>query len=148
MTNEEISKEVVETENVSTLQDEVVEAEVVEAPKPRSTKKPAVEKDESPVDEAVVLSEELEEDKTPSSNINAAGTFVSPGADRTSKKEKTPELSEDKVALKSTKNVFWEGVGRVYKGYNIVTKEQAESWLLRSHITLATPEEIAREFNV
>jgi hypothetical protein len=148
MTNEEFSKEVVETENVSTVEDEVVETEAAQAPKPRSTKKPVVEKDESPVDEAVISAEEPEEDKTPSSNINAAGTFVSPGADRTSKKEKTPELSEDKVALKSTKNVFWEGVGRVYKGYNIVTKEQAKNWMLRGHITLATPEEIAREFNV
>jgi hypothetical protein len=37
-------------------------------------------------------------------------------------------------------------VGKVYRGYNIVTKEQADKWLTRDHIRLATPEEVAQEF--
>jgi hypothetical protein len=50
------------------------------------------------------------------------------------------------VALHSTKNVSLPGVGKVYRGYNIVTPQQAEKWLERSHIRLATPEEVAKEF--
>lgn len=50
------------------------------------------------------------------------------------------------VALHSTKNVVWEGVGKIEKGYNIVTTEAAEKWLTRSHVREASPEEIAREY--
>lgn len=50
------------------------------------------------------------------------------------------------VAIHSTKNVVWEGVGKVEKGYNIVKKAEADKWLTRSHIRLATPEEVAREY--
>jgi hypothetical protein len=53
---------------------------------------------------------------------------------------------EDTVAIHSTRNVTWEGVGKVYRGYNIVTKEAAEQWQTRSHIRIATPEEVAKEF--
>lgn len=52
----------------------------------------------------------------------------------------------EKVAVYSSKNVTWTGVGKVYRGYNIVTKEAANKWLTRDHTRLATPEEVAREF--
>lgn len=57
------------------------------------------------------------------------------------------EAKEEKVALYSAKNATWNGVGKVYRGYNIVSKAAAESWLTRPHIRLATPEEVAKEFN-
>lgn len=50
------------------------------------------------------------------------------------------------VAIHSTKNVVWDGVGKVEKGYNIVKKADADKWLTRDHIRLATPEEVAREY--
>ena len=50
------------------------------------------------------------------------------------------------VAIYSTRNVTWDGVGKVFTGYNIVTPKQAEEWLKRNHIRLATPEEVAKEF--
>jgi hypothetical protein len=37
-------------------------------------------------------------------------------------------------------------VGKIEKGYNIVTKAAAEKWLTRSHVREATPEELAREY--
>jgi hypothetical protein len=59
----------------------------------------------------------------------------------------TPEAEEkETVAIHSTKNVSWPGVGKVLKGYNIVTKANAKKWLERSHIRTATPEEVARSF--
>lgn len=56
------------------------------------------------------------------------------------------KTSDDKVAIHSTKNVTWSGVGKVYRGYNIVTQEVANKWLTRDHIRPATPEEVAQEF--
>lgn len=54
----------------------------------------------------------------------------------------------EKVALHSTRNVSWPGVGKISKGYNIVVSEKADMWLSRDHVRLATPEEVAREFGV
>jgi hypothetical protein len=53
---------------------------------------------------------------------------------------------QETVAIHSTKNVSWPGVGKVYKGYNIVEKAAADQWLTRSYIRTATPQEIAKEF--
>lgn len=53
---------------------------------------------------------------------------------------------EETVAIHSTRNVTWEGVGKVYRGYNIVSKSAAEQWVTRNHIRIATPEEVAKEF--
>lgn len=50
------------------------------------------------------------------------------------------------VAIYSDRNVSWNGVGRIEKGYNIVTKEQAAKWLTRNHVREATPEEVASEY--
>ena len=53
---------------------------------------------------------------------------------------------KETVAIHSSKNVSWPGVGKVLKGYNIVTKANAKKWLERSHVRIATPEEVARSF--
>jgi len=60
---------------------------------------------------------------------------------------KKQEPKKQKVALYSTRNVFWEGVGEVQRGYNFVTPEQAEKWVTRIHIRVATPEEIKEVFD-
>jgi hypothetical protein len=74
--------------------------------------------------------------------IGATTTVRQP---RAAKKKVEAPVAE-KVAIHSTKNVTWQGVGKVYRGYNIVTQEAADQWLTRSHTRLATPEEVAREF--
>lgn len=56
------------------------------------------------------------------------------------------ETKQDTVAIHSTRNVSWSGVGSVKIGYNIVSKAAAELWLKRGHIRLATPEEVAQEY--
>jgi hypothetical protein len=50
------------------------------------------------------------------------------------------------VAIYSDRNVSWNGVGKIEKGYNIVTKENAAKWLTRRHVREATPEEVASEY--
>jgi hypothetical protein len=60
------------------------------------------------------------------------------------------ETSSDveKVAVHSTRNVYWEGVGTINRGYNIMTQAKADKWLTRNHTRLATPEEVAKEYEV
>lgn len=53
---------------------------------------------------------------------------------------------DDKVALFSERNIFWNGVGEVVKGYNIVTKEVSEKWLTHSKVRIATPQEVAKHY--
>jgi hypothetical protein len=82
----------------------------------------------------------------------ADGVFGTTKADKVQKKSvsnksKKPK-SETTVALHSTKNVFWPEVGKISYGYNIVEKDVADKWLTRSHIRIATPEELVREFGV
>jgi hypothetical protein len=61
--------------------------------------------------------------------------------------EEVPQKREiEKVALHSTKSVYWDGLGELKKGYNIVRKDRAAKWLTRSHVREATPEEVAKQF--
>lgn len=69
--------------------------------------------------------------------------------DKPAKPAKSEKKTTEKtVALLSTRNVTWNGVGSVEVGYNIVTEEQAEKWLTRNHITLATPEDVAKGYGL
>lgn len=58
------------------------------------------------------------------------------------------DKKENKYAIFSNKNISWIGIGRISKGYNIVTKEEAEKWLTRSGVREATPEEIATYYGL
>ena len=73
------------------------------------------------------------------------------GVTKSTPKQKATSVAPKKdreptVALHSTKNVVWENVGKLVKGYNIVPSAAAAKWLTRNHVREATPEEIAREY--
>jgi hypothetical protein len=74
------------------------------------------------------------------------GVSAKPAAPKEKKSAPAKPKKEDTVAIHSTRNVTWNGVGKVYIGYNIVSKDAAEQWLTRSHCRPATPEEVAKEF--
>ena len=57
--------------------------------------------------------------------------------------EKTPK---EKVAVYSLRNLNWNGVGSLIKGYNIVTKEDCEKWITHKAVRTATPEEVKRAY--
>jgi hypothetical protein len=91
--------------------------------------------------------------KSSSDTVQAVGSIVNgvigvAETPRVAKKTAAPskKKKENTVAVYSTKNVSWNGVGKVSRGYNIVTAEQAEQWKTRDHIRIATPEEVAKEF--
>lgn len=62
------------------------------------------------------------------------------------KAEKVKKPVDDKVALFSERNIFWNGVGEIVKGYNIVTKEVSEKWLTHNKVRIATPQEVAKHY--
>lgn len=76
------------------------------------------------------------------------GLVRSAGADRPKKTTTSAKPKKETVAIYSDRNVAWTGVGRISKGYNIVTPDQAKQWLTRNHVREATPEEVASEFGV
>jgi len=53
---------------------------------------------------------------------------------------------QEKVALYSDKNLHWNGVGQLQKGYNIVTKEVSVKWLKHKAVREATPAEVAKHY--
>ena len=59
---------------------------------------------------------------------------------------KVEKSVDKKVALFSERNIFWNGVGEVVKGYNIVTKEVSAKWLTHDKVRIATPQEVAKHY--
>jgi hypothetical protein len=126
-----------------------VEAPVVETPAEpvvEPVAEPVVEAVvEAPVAEAVVEAPAAEE-PVQSLGFTETGAIGSMAADGPSKTIKSDVDLSEKVAIHSTKSVRWEEVGAISKGYNIVTKAQADKWLTRSHVRIATPEEVKKAF--
>jgi len=86
--------------------------------------------------------------KKSSSGTSESGAITSAGANRKTKlAPATSKSNTEEVALHSTRNVSWLGVGKLSKGYNIVSKESSEKWLTRDHVRLAAPEEVASEYS-
>jgi lysyl-tRNA synthetase class II len=56
------------------------------------------------------------------------------------------EIPTDKMALYSERNLHWNGVGALIKGYNIVTKEDSVKWLTHKAVREASPKEVARHY--
>jgi hypothetical protein len=59
-------------------------------------------------------------------------------------KAKNKDKPTEKIALYSMKNLHWNGVGDLEKGYNILSKEDSEKWLTRRDVRIATPDEVAK----
>ena len=119
------------------IEEPVVQEEVLPDPVPEAKYEDVIEAPSyaDPIEEIPALG-----------NVNGAiGVTTAP---KESKKpaKKVSAVKKETVALYSTKNVTWSEVGKVYRGYNIVEKAAAEKWLTRSHIRIAAPEEVAREF--
>jgi hypothetical protein len=130
-----MSEEIIEPTPEAEIVDEVVEETVEEVEvKPEETVIKLEEKTASGPGMAVVPG-------------GAIGSTVIPGKPKKVVEKLGKDESLEKVALYSSKTVNWQGVGEVKRGYNIVTKRQADLWLKRGHIRLATPEELAKELD-
>lgn len=132
----------------------VAETPVVEAPKveetfvePAKEEKPVVEsKEEVPSAITAPSYQSVKEEPALGSVANGViGASTAPKVQKP-KAEPKPEKEAKTVAIRSTKNVSWVGVGKVSKGINIVSESEAKQWLTRDHITTVTPEEVKSEF--
>lgn len=96
----------------------------------------------------VIAAPEPVADTKPGLGFVGNGAMGSTNVPKSSKKAAAAaaEAKAETVAVHSTKNVTWNGVGKVYRGYNIVSKSASIEWLKRDHVRLATPEEVAKEF--
>ena len=122
-----------------------VEAPVVEAPVEHVEEPVAEPVVEAPVVETLVVEAPAVEEPVQALGFTETGAIGSMAADGPKKEPKPVSVDlADKVALYSTKSVRWEEVGSLSRGYNIVTKAQADKWLTRSHVRLATPEEVKK----
>jgi hypothetical protein len=140
------------------LDNNPVEDVVVEAPKVLDT--PVVEEtsiapaqEEVKAEEPVVISRPSYpgSDTVQAVGSVANGAIGATTAKREPRTESAPKAAkvakDDKtIAIRSTKNVSWVGVGKVSTGINIVSQKEADQWLTRDHITLVTPEEVKSEF--
>lgn len=90
--------------------------------------------------------------RNPVSNArsNEDGVLTVGSADNFKNKEfkKDTQKPEGKVAIYSDKNMRWQGLGEITKGYNIVTEEAADKWLSRKGIREATAQEVASHYGL
>lgn len=106
---------------------------------------PVVEATVEPVVEAVVEAPAAVE-PVQALGFTETGAIGSMAADGASKTINNDVNLSGKVALFSTRSVRWEEVGTLNRGYNIVTEKQADKWLTRSHVRIATPAEVEKAF--
>lgn len=63
-------------------------------------------------------------------------------------KKKHKESNGEKVAVFASRNLFWNGVGELNRGYTILSKEVSEKWLKHKAVRIATPDELAKHYKV
>jgi hypothetical protein len=149
--SEETNNLDIEIEEVEDTAEQPAENLVIEEPTEEVVSEEIDAQPEIEIPEIVIALEEKVADEVPTLEANDENIISSNKGSKKSKKveaevkiEKAPEAP--KVAIYSSRNVDWQGVGAVKRGYNLVTQEQAAKWLTRIHVRLVEPEEIAREF--
>ena len=125
-------------------------AEIVETSKPElaeQAKAKESDSDKAPVDVITGVSGGTGSEKQALTPV--ADGVIGTGTVKAAKKPaaKPAETKGDTVAIHSSRNVHWEGVGKVFRGFNIVSKDAADKWLTRNHVRIATPAEVAKEYN-
>jgi hypothetical protein len=150
---EDIAEDIVMDAIADSVEEKVEELSAPEEVEPVVETTPVVE--ETPVIEPVKEDVITTPSFPGSDNVNMVG-LVGNGAigsvtgsrpkKPSGKKSPATAKKAETVAIFSTRNVTWTGVGKVYRGYNIVEKAAADKWLTRDHIRPASPEEVAQEF--
>jgi hypothetical protein len=144
-------EEFVDTLNEAESAKEIIKSTRAKKATTGDTKKKSTAQEEIKADENLIGSTTSAAKSTKKSSsmgsVDDSNLIGSRGADRKdTPAAQAPKAKAEKVAIFSDRNVTWGGVGKVYRGYNIVTEKEAEQWLTRNHVRMATPEEVAREF--
>jgi preprotein translocase subunit SecD len=110
----------------------------------------SVSKIEAVAEENTVITVPKKKSKSKASAEAVINDTIGSSISEEPKKEelkKVEKPKQEKIAVFSTRNVYWEGIGEIQRGYNFITPEQAESWLKRTHVRIASPEEIKEVFD-
>lgn len=132
------------------MSEDIVKDEVVETTEPiEEAAAPVVEETEAKAED--VISVDAPEAKEEQALAPVKDGVIGVGTkEAKAKKPAASKVAEttttDKVAVFSEKNVLWEGVGTIKRGYNVFSKSVADKWLARSYVRLATPEEVKKAF--
>lgn len=124
-------------EEAAVLPEEVVEAVLETA-----------ELSEAPAPEADVISAPATNTESkPALSPTKDGAIGSSAADAKPKKKAAPrkqvnKTSDGTVAVFASRNVRWDGVGSLLRGYNIVSADAAAKWVTLSTVREATADEI------
>lgn len=126
----------------------IEEIAIVEEAPVEEAVEPAKEEAKAEEPEAITIPSHESEPEEQALGAVANGVIGASFAPKAPKKKAQPKPEKDAktVAIKSTKNVSWVGVGKVSKGINIVSEKEADQWLTRDHITLVSPSDVAKEF--
>ena len=120
--------------------------EVAPANEPSAWEKYKISAAEESKDSGVITTNDLSRGSNTVQGMGSVANGVIGATEVERKPAPADAPAKKKVVVHSSKNVSLPGVGKVYRGYKIVTPEQAEKWLERNHIRLATDEEVAKEF--
>lgn len=129
----------------SVLDQPVVEESAPEAPveEPKVEEAPVVEEAVVEATPVVEIAEEPAVEKQGIGIVNGAigvAKTTSKPAKKTSAK-KAPEVAY----VWSDRSLYWNGVGNLSKGFNVISKSVEDKWLSKSGVRKATQEEINKE---
>lgn len=74
------------------------------------------------------------------------GAIGSMSANKKTATKKKVARNDNKAYLMSERALFINGVGRLWKGFNVVPKKYEDKWLSHSGVRMATTEEIDKEY--
>jgi len=129
MTESTFNPEAVDGDNDGIIQEGTPFERPIEELLVNPVEEAAEEPAEKPAEEEAVV----EEPKRPTPKPTPK-----PAPSPVAKSEEKPEI----VAIFSTGNLVWPDLGKIVKGYNLVSKEASEKWLTLKNVRLATPEEV------
>jgi hypothetical protein len=128
--------------------------DVIEAVEPEEKLAEEVKPEDKPAPEAetnVILAEEPVEELPAITYVENGVIGTGTVKKKATAKKTQPEVEEDPgntLAVYSLKNLHWPGVGSLLRGYSVIPAKTAEKWVSRNkNVRLATPEEVAEEFN-
>jgi len=75
-------------------------------------------------------------------------SFIPTEAQIKMKKQDKENAKGDKIAIFSSRNLFWNGVGELNQGYTILPKEISEKWLSHKAVRVATADEVAKHYKI
>lgn len=100
--------------------------------------------DESGLAKKIQEKQKAEEEKLATKNVIDL-TYTKKNEVKVSEPKKV-KTKKNEVALYTSRNLYWAGVGELKVGYNIVSKEESEKWITHKAVRIATPNEVARHY--